>query len=156
LPEGVSDYAVGGCFSKGFNLVSAEALKSQAAPATFYRGGKDKQQDSSMKEEKHESAGKLDIQGVKASGKLSGLSVANTAGAHIKELESCIPGSDYTGKITVKLKINADGTVKDVELKSLKALSEAVRNCLIQVIKQWVFLKSSGGTMVTFIIGKSK
>ncbi len=156
LPEGVSDYAVGGCFPKGLNAVSAEALKLQAAPSVFYRGGKDKQQDSSMKEEKGGSACSLNAQVIRVSGKLSGLAVANTANARIKGLETCITGNGYAGKITVKLKINADGTVRDVDLKSSKALSEAVRNCLIQGIKQWIFLKSSGRTEAEFIIGKSK
>jgi Ca-activated chloride channel family protein len=156
LPQGVSDYAVGGCFSKGFSVSAQEALKSQAAPATFYRGDKNRSQDSSMKEEKDKSTGRLNIQEVSASGKLSVQAVKNTLIAHLSELESCIPGNEYKGKITVQLKINADGTLRSVDLKSSKVMSEALRNCLLQGIKRWIFLKSSGETRVTFIIGKAK
>jgi Ca-activated chloride channel homolog len=156
LPEGVSNYAVGGCQSKAFSSMAPQALTSQAASETFYRGSKSKLHDSSMKEEKDKSAGMLNIEGLRASGKLSVQAVTNTTIAHIKELETCIPGNEYKGKITVQLKINADGTVKTVDLKLSKAMSEAVRSCLTQGIKQWIFLKSSGETKVTFIIWKSK
>jgi Ca-activated chloride channel family protein len=155
LPQGVSDYAVGGGKSFGCNAVSAEALRSQAAPSVYYKDGMQKADFSSKKEEKDKLAGSLSIEGVKASGTLSTHAVRNTVNTHINEIEACISTNNYSGKVTFQIKINADGTVKNAEIKSSKVMSEALRNCMAQAVKRWIFMKSTGATRVTFTVGKA-
>jgi Ca-activated chloride channel family protein len=155
LPQGVSDYAVGGGKSYGCNALSVKSLQEQAAPSAYYKSAAGRSDSSLKKEDKDKSAGSLNIQGVKVSGTLSAPSVKSTANAHIKELEACISANSYSGGITVKLNINADGTVKSAELKSSKVVSEALRSCLMKTVKRWIFIKSAGESWALFTIGKS-
>jgi Ca-activated chloride channel homolog len=156
LPQGVSDYAVGVSKSYGCNALSAQEMRSLPEPSAYYKGEKEKSDYSLKIEEKDKSAGSLNVQGVQVSGTLSAQAVKSTANAHIRELEACISANSYSGGITVKMIINANGTVKSVDLKSSKTISEALRNCLIKTIKRWIFNKSTGATGVAFTIGKTK
>ncbi len=156
LPQGVSDYAVGGSKSFGCNTVSARELSMQAAPSAYYKGVMEKADYSSRKEEKDKAAASFNIQEVKVSGTLSAHAVRNTANTHMSELEACISTNNYRGKVTVQIKINADGTVKSVELKSSNVMSESLRSCLMKTVKSWIFIKSTGATRATLTVGKAK
>ncbi len=156
LPQGVSDYAVGGGKSYGCNALSVRSLQEQAAPSVYYKNTADRSDSSLKKEEKDKAAASFYIQEVKVSGTLSVHSVRNTANKHVSELEACISANSYPGKVTIQIKINADGTVKSAELKSSKGMGEALRNCLMKTVKRWIFNRSTGETRVTFTVGKAR
>jgi Ca-activated chloride channel family protein len=151
LPEGVSDYAVGGCQQKGYAPMSQGVLMNRAAPAPASDGVKYKAAEMEAKEEKDSSTG-FSILEVHASGKLSEASVRNVAETNLVGLESCTAGSLKNGKITLKITIRADGTVKNVELKSSVSVKSTVRACIVNAVKGWKFAKSSGETVVTLVV----
>ena len=145
LPEGVSDYAVGG------NAHDA------AAPAIYksmsMRAKEDKiaMQEVQAFQKKDEA---LNIQfavSVVADG-LTKNEVLKIVQAHHSELEKCLTGKNFSGSVQINLTINADGTVKKGDITAGLLKDAGLRRCLIDRIKKWRFPVTSNAREVKVII----
>lgn len=134
LPEGVSDYAVGGHGNYA------------ALPAMY------KSREMSGKAQSHLSTGNpalQEIQPLRKKDKEKNVSLVKvTAGKglgkdeifkvvqnNLNEIEKCLAGKNVAGTIKLNLTINADGTVQAVEM--VTAIKDA--KCIMDCVSQWRF-----------------
>jgi len=141
LPEGVSDYAVGG-FAAPAPMTSApmKMLSRQSLPeeATADRSAKDKA-------EKKEKSASVKVGEVTATGGLTKDAIKKTAELNLKTVRACLPTIQPNAKVSIKLLINADGTVKSAKVAGGDIKDKTILKCLQKLIKGWKFEKSSVG-----------
>jgi Ca-activated chloride channel family protein len=154
LPEGVSDYAVGGLMTK-----SAAPSPMMLRENFSVRGRNEAAQDS---RETAVAPEKKDFRTVKIgeivlSGGLSVEAARASIQQHIKEIQGCLQGSALRGKLTVKFVLNADGTVKNATVVSKRLNNKVAEQCLIGKAKTWLFPATAGTGEITatvsFIVG---
>jgi Ca-activated chloride channel family protein len=154
LPEGVSDYAVGGMMTKSaapapMMLRENFSVKDKRERALDYAEG------ANAPEKKDAST--LKIGDIIVSGGLSREAVRTTVQQRIKEIQGCLQGITLQGKLTVNFILNADGTVKNVTVVSKHLNNKVAEQCLIGKLRNWLFpaAAGTGGTTATvsFVAG---
>ena len=155
LPEGVSDYTVGGASNR---LAYQTAAPMAARPA----------EDSAMAYKKCEkepgqpirtpSAGSdkarqaetpaVTLQDVKVSEGLSRQSIAKMVTEKMNVLQQCLTGSTPGTTLTLKLIIKADGRVKSVDMLKCSGCGADSPKRLLRNIKQWQFPRPENGKEV--------
>jgi len=150
LPEGVSDHAVGG------NALAAAApakmmlyRQQKAAPAESAGLMGSGLQD---KREKKKDAVQLTVREITAQGGLSRDAVRMTVEQQAKSLRGCIPTTQVSAKIKIKLTIDAKGSIKNVEILFTEIKDKAVEECLRRTLKGWKFDASSSGSETEAVI----
>ena len=140
LPEGVSDYAVGGL-----------AAASSPAPMMYRQKGvaaesvaKPMLLDKAEPEKKAEAIA-LKVSEVTATGGLTKESVRKATEKLLPALRSCLPTTQSRAKVMITLTIDAKGAVKAVEIVSRDIKDKAVQLCLQRMVKGWNFDASSVG-----------
>jgi Ca-activated chloride channel homolog len=111
LPEGVSDYAIGGRMMQA-NAPMASMAKREALPSERRTLAKEKQAGDEEKDRKTA----VVIADVAVSQGLSKEDVRRKLEEHAGKLGSCLAGGK--GKLVLRLTINPDGTVKSVRILS--------------------------------------
>ena len=146
LPEGVSDYAVGG----QLNYAAAPAMYKSIGTVDRMesRHSRDKlaMQDSGAPEKK-DNGQKISIVSVTAGQGLTKNEVLNVVQAGLGEIEKCLSGKNLSGAIRINLTINTDGTVSAAEVAA--GVKDAkLRQCVVQKIRMLMFPASSTGQTV--------
>ena len=153
LPEGVSDYAVGGIMARS---VASPMMKGKmaAAPAEG-RMLPAKAEDEAAKQSSipHLS---VTINKITVTGGLRKDAVRSTMELQFNTLQTCFQNMALRGKVEVRITIDANGVVKDVRV-TRGTKNEAVHQCVLQQIKTWKFPAATAGrdteATVTFLIG---
>ncbi|OPY14869.1 MAG: Vault protein inter-alpha-trypsin [Syntrophus sp. PtaB.Bin075] len=154
LPEGVSDYAVGGMSTK------AMLMPSMAAPV-MEESGRAVYDQSLRKEPKREKDGKkeagttevsLNLEKIVVSGSLVKESIEKTVQAHLSELKPCFAGKPLPEKLILKLILNPDGTVREVAEPSGKLKSVSLKSCVVDRVKKWRFPATGDGRKAALTI----
>ncbi len=155
LPEGVSDYAVGGVMAR--NAASPMRMKQMAAPAEAEMMLPAKSEDKATSQPAGVTPLSVKINKLSVTGGLGKDVVRNTMEQQLKTLQACFQNMTLRGTIEFRLIIAANGVVKDVRMANSITKNEAVKQCLLQQIKSWKFPRSSEGkdteATVTFLIG---
>ena len=149
LPEGVSDYAIGG---RGQYAAAPAMQKSWGMGASRKMAGRlseDKaaEQEVQMPKKKDE-APKISIVSVTAGKGLTKAEILKVTQTNLNEIEKCMASKNLSGTMKINLAINSDGTVKNVEIAAGDIKDEKKRQCLIARIKQWLFPATAGGQLV--------
>jgi Ca-activated chloride channel family protein len=145
LPQGVSDYAVGGAMQMGYaaSPMLKMARKEMAAEC------KDEALKSSGKGKVDKAATSAfmlkDITVTKGLTKDEFLTVMQ---AHLSEIEKCYAGGALPGKLILTITLNADGTVKDAQVTSGSFKNDPARQCIIGLAKTWQFPAAKDGRKV--------
>jgi Ca-activated chloride channel family protein len=145
LPQGVSDYAVGGVAASQATLsltgrmaapmkADKKALREEAARDKI---AEQKEQETLSK--------RISVNDVKVSENLSRETVAELAHKHAQRLTGCYKDSEAGGTLVLKLFINPDGTVKGVELVTSTLKEKASGQCIVEKLKSWRFPVTKGG-----------
>jgi Ca-activated chloride channel family protein len=150
LPEGVSDYAVGGQANyaaaplkeKGLGMV----FKSEKY-AVANKPAAEELQAPRTRQDKDE-AGKVNIVSVTTGKDSTDNEFLKVARARQSEIEKCFAGNTLRGTFTLSLTINPDGTVKTAEIAAGKIRDTKLRRCMISQIKQWRFPRSANGKAI--------
>ena len=152
LPEGVSDYAVGGYG----NYAAAPAMQKSWGMGMSMRS----KMASRLAEDKSDAAQELEVPKKKDEAqKISIVSVTTEKGltkagiikltqTNLSEIEKCFAGKNLTGTIKLNLTINSDGTVKNVEIASGDIKDAKLRQCIIAQVKKWLFPAMTNGQVV--------
>lgn len=148
LPEGVSNYAVGG---QG-NYPSAPAaykgwgagVKTQSRLAEEKSSADDLQ--TSRKKDKEQSIG---VVITSASAGLTRDEMLKAVQANLHQIEKCLAGAQYSKTIKVRLTVNADGTVQKAEIAAETIPDAKVRQCVINRMHQWRFPATANGQAVS-------
>lgn len=133
LPQGVSDYAVGKARKMARSAPAGSVgtlAPAQAADALY-------QKNTAREKEEKDKRDSMALTEVRVSGNLIKEKVAGVLQTTIKEFEKCLEKGKPNWKIIIKLRINPDGTVKEVIFDSYSL--PALRNCLREQIKTWRF-----------------
>lgn len=130
LPEGVSDYAVGGIAPASSPAPMLYRQKAAAAESYAGRGV------VMNKAERKDSGAVVKIAEVTASGGLTKEAVRKIVEQRLKALKGCFP-TQPSVKITIKLTIDASGAVKNVGISGIK--DKAVQQCLRNIVSGWKF-----------------
>jgi Ca-activated chloride channel family protein len=150
LPEGVSDYAVGG----NVNYAAAPAMQKS------WGMGMRSKMESRLAEDKSDAAHELQVPKKKDEAqKISIVSVTTGKGltkdeilkvsqANLSEIEKCFADKNLSGTIKLNLTINSDGTVNNLEITTGNIKYAKLRQCIIAQIKQWCFPATVNGQAV--------
>jgi Ca-activated chloride channel family protein len=129
LPQGVSDYAVGGVMAS-----------KMAAPLSMPLAREQTTRDASgLKESK---GAVLSIRDVSVSGGLSKEAVHQVIEKHRPEIEGCYSGK---GEMTLDLVIGKDGSVKGVKAVKNTLQDKKALSCVMGKLKKWLFPAASDG-----------
>ena len=150
LPEGVSDYAVGGhgnyaaspVMQKGWGMrskVESRLTESDAAGEI-------------KSPEKKDQAPKISIVHVTAGKGLTQDKIRQVAEARIGDMGKCLAGHALQGTIVLNLVIRPDGTAKKVEIDSAKISDVKLRQCIIEQVNKWLFPATARGKDVKVMI----
>jgi Ca-activated chloride channel family protein len=151
LPQGVSDYAVGG---NGFYAASPAMQKSMGMVSMRAKMGSRLAEDKSVAEQevrvpqKKGEAQKINIESVAVGEGLTKDEILKVTQAYFGEMEKCFAGKNLQGTFNLSLTVNPDGTVKNVEITSGAIKDTKVRQCVIEQIKRWLFPATAKGQMV--------
>ena len=137
LPQGVSDYAVGGKAMAAVparlstNLVAREA----AEPV--------RQKQAELKKNESDQAIGTVSQEVKASGNIDQEEVLRIVKKHLEEIKGCLPKGLQKGRLILKIRFQGDGKIKEVIVES--PASASGEKCLTGYLKKWTWPPSQDG-----------
>jgi len=131
LPEGVSDYAVGGMkLSQAPIPFMARKPLSEAAEQEI-----DKDEAKRAKTAK----GRFRIGEVTVTPGSSKEVILNTFQKNLGDIERCYLGKEGRGKLVLDLTIGLDGKIKVVKVQSSSLRNRSDETCVIELIKKWQF-----------------
>jgi len=150
LPQGVSDYAVGGFAMKAHAPLAATTLR-EAAPAD----GRALAREKRAKDEQKGGQASMTIADAAVSGNLSKTDVLKALDGQRQKLAACLAGA--TGKLVIRLTVNPDGTVKAEKILSATLKSGKAAQCVADTVRQ-IRLPATrdgkeGRTVVTIVCG---
>lgn len=157
LPEGVSDYAVGGGMMRSMALAApgtaakGEAYRDQSLPGRAAKEGEMKSNDR----RKVRMIFRIDEVAI-TSGSLGKDHLESILQAHLPEIEACCRKAKLQGKIVINLEIEQDGRIRTARIQSPTLRDEGVQKCLLEAAKKWRFAQSSDGksTLVTVVCSR--
>ena len=131
LPQGVSDYAVGGMkLSRAYS----PALAMKSAPAEL--------EDKTLREQirqKDESKRRVALEDVTVGEGLSKEAVLAFLQKKIKDLEKSWIGSEIRGKLVLRCTLDRDGKVKNVNILASSIKNSRFQKSFIEEMKKWQF-----------------
>jgi Ca-activated chloride channel family protein len=130
LPQGVSDYALGG--AKLSLAPSSLLARKEAAPAII----KERAMQGEMKGPEKEKRA-VSIEGIKISGGLAKEAVLQALEKHLADIRTCVKGTDPGRNLVLELTINPDGKVKSVKIAGRALKNPAAERCLLEEAKEW-------------------
>ena len=141
LPQGVSDYAVGGLG------MAAEAMQKCASAPYLTRGalnapGKDKEEKTLT----------VRVENITASEGMTETDIRTVASTHLDELKDCVITPGAKEKITLTIVINPDGTVKALSVTQDTKTKNIDTHCLIKKMKTWRFPAGKKGREISAAI----
>jgi len=151
LPQGVSDYAVGG------KMMHAYAPMAQAAKRDGLGTSADRApvKEKRAKDEEKDGKAFLVIADVAVSQGLSKEDVVRKLTGQTPKLESCLAGAK--GKVVIRLTISPDGTVKSVQILSSTLKGGQAASCVAGQLRKIVLPATKDGkegrAVVTIVSG---
>jgi Ca-activated chloride channel family protein len=148
LPQGVSDYAVGGVMRSAAMPASpgGYAVNKSEAKMAY-----ELSQDAAVGPKKKDGT-RVTSYEINATGGLTKEAVQGIIKQHQGDIEKCL-ASQAPGKLVITFNVNADGKIKNVRVSPK---NNAVKQCIITAMKNWKFPAASKGTEVTISLVVSR
>jgi Ca-activated chloride channel family protein len=143
LPEGVSDYAVGGVMTR--SVASPMRMKQMAAPAEAEMMLPAKSEEKAASQPAAVTPLSVKISRISVTGSLGKDAVRGAVEQQLKTLQACFQNMSLRGPIEVRLSIAANGAVKNIRIVNSITKNETAKQCLLKNIKSWRFPGSSEG-----------
>ena len=143
LPQGVSDYAVGGAAHNGTVVYKSRAAEPMAM-----------QHMAAAQEAKKEAGIRhVSVTTIKVSDKPAKDAIEKAVQEHIRELQECNPGN-LQGTMVVKVIMGPSGNVKEVIVISNGTNNKKLVKCVINAIRKWQFpvMQASGEVTATIAL----
>jgi Ca-activated chloride channel homolog len=155
LPEGVSDYAVGGVMTR--SVAAPMAMKQKSAPAEAEMRLLAKSEDKAASQPAPVPPLSVKIIKVSVTGGLGRDAVRSTLEQQLNAIQACFQNMIVRGKLEIRLTVAPNGVVKIARLVNSVTKNETVKQCLFQKIKGWQFPASADGkdtyATITLLIG---
>ncbi|OPY84662.1 MAG: Vault protein inter-alpha-trypsin [Syntrophus sp. PtaU1.Bin208] len=148
LPEGVSDYAVGGPIAR--SMMTSAPLAVQAREESG-RPAYDSSPRNGAKKEKYQGnktgagAASLAVEAIVVSGGISKGDVEKLVKNQLSFLEPCFAGSLFHVKHVLILTLSPDGTVREVTDSSGTLNNVPLKSCVFEHLKKWRFPATKDG-----------
>jgi Ca-activated chloride channel family protein len=146
LPQGVSDYAVGG----SFNRLASAPYNFAVSSEHLAREDADRAQEEVF--EKREQKRSMEIDEIKVTGGLSKKDVEKVIQRHIDRIQFCYLENSMKETCTIMFTIDTSGKVKVVEVVLGKVRDTRAENCLISEMKKWQFPASQDNHEVKVLV----
>jgi Ca-activated chloride channel family protein len=143
MPEGVSDYAVGGAMAR--NAAAPMMMKQKTAGAEKEPMLTAKSEDKAARQPAAVPPLSIKITKVTVSGGLGKNAVRNVTEQQLKTLSACFQNVVVRGTIEVRITIAANGVVKNVLIISSVTRNETVKQCILQQVKNWQYPAATTG-----------
>jgi Ca-activated chloride channel homolog len=144
LPEGVSDYAVG-----GLAVQSRLAAAPVSEPSSPTAKKETAQQVATDRIEKKDKESSVRIEKIVVTGGLSREVVQTVLEKDVEKVLNCTQNQKVTGKLTVKLTLNAEGVVNTVTIISNGTGVKPIEHCIISELKKFRFPAAQDGNSST-------
>jgi Ca-activated chloride channel homolog len=141
LPQGVSNYAVGGTMAG-----SAMHAPMLSAPAPLRKYESKASYDAAKEQKQELPEPKTRVKDITVSGGVSKEAILAVVQTHLNDFDKCFSGNRPKGIITIILVINANGTIKDVKIVSVPSKNKQSDQCVIESVKKWNFPLTSDGS----------
>jgi len=150
LPEGVSDYAVGGrgkyasapAVQKNL-LITGMSQKRESPPAEDKAAARELEAPKTK-----DKVQKIRVVKVNTGKGLTQDEIFKVVQSQLSAIERCFTDSRFSGTIQINLTINPDGTIKEVEIHFGDRQEAKLRQCLIDQVKRWQFPATTNGRAV--------
>jgi len=158
LPQGVSDYAVGGTMARTMRASAPLAAQpvgefAKGDSATIYRGQESKLEKDGRKEKETRADGiSLTVKNIAVSGGLAKAEVARIVQAQLASLEPCFAGNMFHVKHVLTLILSPDGTVQEIRDSSGTLKNSVLKSCVRERVKKWRFPATRDGNKATVTI----
>jgi Ca-activated chloride channel family protein len=178
MPQGVSDYAVGGLsgsiassgaygssFPGGTSMLGRQDFMPKMKITTEYNPqgmpaprdyGRKLYQGKAGRGEESNTRGSpirtIKVTDIKVSGGLSEESVSKVLQHHIHSLEKCCQGSDVDAQLVVKITMGANGSVKAVKIVKGTRNGGTAERCIAGQVEKWQFPAAQDGKEATITI----
>lgn len=146
LPQGVSDYAVGGAMqyaaSPSMAPYKRTALKAKAedkADLSLAEAEKPKEQKASS----------ITLGEIIVTGGISKEEIENVLKATLQSIQDCIAKTGLSGNVAIELILRQDGTVKSISIVSNGLRSKSASRCIAKSAKAWKFPSAAQETSTT-------
>ena len=150
LPEGVSDYAVGGYANAAAPAMSGGfAIRHEAAKQLYTDRGKAY---TTQTAEKKDGESKISLTCVSAGEGLSREEVLKALEARLVEMANCLAEFAAPENIKIYLTLDAGGAVSHVGIVSGTIIDAKVKQCLTKEIRKCRFGASTNGKNVKAIV----
>jgi Ca-activated chloride channel family protein len=143
LPEGVSDYAVGGALAR--SVASPMMMKQKFAAAEEEMRLPAKSEDKATSQPAAVTPPSVKISRISVTGGLGKDAVRTTVEQHLNALQTCFQNMILRETIEIRITIAANGIAKKVEIVNSATKNETIKQCIIQKVKKWLFPTSAGG-----------
>ncbi|OPY63927.1 MAG: Vault protein inter-alpha-trypsin [Syntrophorhabdus sp. PtaU1.Bin002] len=141
LPQGVSDYAVGGVApSLAFAPAKLGSLKECERQSL--------REEKVSKDETTKTKAAARIGDLSISGELSRQAVTDVVQKNIRDIKRCQAQTTLQGKLVLRLTIAPDGKVKTAKIISSTSTDKNVHQCIAESVKKWKFPKTVDGNAV--------
>lgn len=155
LPQGVSDYAVG-----GYGTYAAAPAMQKSMGMVGMRGKMESRlaEDKSataqelQTPEKKDEMKKINIISVTTGKGLTKDEILKVVQKNQNEIEKCFAGKNLQLTLKLSLMINYDGTMKSVEITSGCIKDTKLRQCILDQVKKWLFPATDNGQAVKVTI----
>jgi Ca-activated chloride channel family protein len=131
LPQGVSDYALGG----NGKVAGLAPIRPSARFAPAESADSSHLKRALLKNEEKDQENGFPVKEVKVSGNLAKEEVLRAIGKQIREIKNCFPPGSQPEKIILKLTINPNGTVRAVDFVS--KIDAGPRKCILENTEKW-------------------
>ena len=129
LPQGVSDYAVGGAVMKSYLPMTAAAVREAMPSGDRALAGQKGARDAARDRE-----ASVTVADVAVTKNLSEADVRQVLNEQVPKLETCLGGA--RGKLVVRLTVHADGTVKTVQILSGMPAAGKAAQCVVNRLER--------------------
>ena len=148
LPQGVSDYAVGG--SGGYLMMTkntAPMAAAEAPPRQDYARSEKKEKDKVPG--KTRAGSTILVDNVIVSGGLVKETISKTITEYLKKAGNCAEAGAVHGRMDLSLKIKTDGSVQSIKVISHAFNKNTAPNCITASLKKLVFPANAAETQAT-------
>jgi Ca-activated chloride channel family protein len=156
LPQGVSDYAVGGTMQMRAAYAPMAKFKAEKSDARDIPAYKEVTGPSESASNGKIATPVFTIKDVTVTKGLTKDEVLKVVQSHLSEIEKCCAGGGLSGKLVFKMTLNADGMVQDVQVLSGVSGNDKTRQCIIGQVKKWQFPTAKDGRKVKVTVTLSE
>jgi len=141
LPQGVSDYAVGGCMAEAMQKVaSAPCLERERVVSK-----------EELKDKKAQTP-TIRVESITAVKGMTEADISTVAESHLDEIKDCVIAFGGKEKVTLFIAINPDGKVKTVSIATGTKTKNIDTQCLTKKMKTWQFPANKKGNEMSTTI----